>query len=273
MSNITKKEQYTYYDYTFSKNECSIINAHVSKSVDSIPEHDLLKRIGVSIIKALKTIGQSSKSDQDIQFITSGVFDYVLKHRMNLRIEEVILAIDLGSLGEYGEDVVYVSVKNVIKWLKEYAQQKINTFKVLTTQKEKYEHTEALNDSEIKQVEYWQNFPKNLNDEFMSYKVSGELTNIAWIFVKNLEEIGYTDFLDIDLETKKKMYQEEKENAIRRKREELSETYIVITPKLLAVEPLDKEIKKECKLRALKMWFDKIEFIDIEKIEQLIKQS
>lgn len=271
MNELAKKEQYTFYGYTFSKNECNIINAHVSKSVNNISEHDLMKLIGVAIIKALKTIGQSSKSDQDIQFITSGVYDYVLKQRMNIKIEEVILAIDLGSLGEYGEDVVYISVKNVIRWLKEYAQQKINTFKVLSTQKEKYERTEALTESERKQVEYWKEFPKNLNVEYINYKANNELSNVAWLYVKNLEEIGYVDFLDIDLDTKKKMYAEEKDNAIRRKREELGKTHIVITPKLLEVGNMDSEIKRECKLRALRMWFDKLEFIDIEKIESLIK--
>ena len=263
--------QFSIYGYNFQEGEYRIIKAIESKSLIGMNDMDLITLIGGLINSSIVALNHKPMDDKMYEKTVTMLFNNIKRNYINLRIEEIQLAVELGSMGEFGEDVVYVSAKNITGWLKAYTERKKKVFLALTTQKEKHNVTAALNESERKQLEYWQDFPKNLSKEFTIYKATGELSNIAWLYVKNLEEIGYVDFLDIDLETKKKMYAQEKENVIRRKREELKKTHKVITDKLLEVGDLDSEIKKECKLKALERWFGKIEFIDIEKIESLIK--
>lgn len=271
MSNLpSKQNQFVIHGYQFNENEYRVIKAIDSKSIIDIPEYDARKLIGVAIIKAARTAGQKNFSDGDITFIENGIFDYV-KKRKSIKIDEIILAIDLGSLGEYKDDVVYVSVKSCVKWIKTYLEQKINLFKTLTMQKEKEAIRTAENASNENQKKYWQNFPQMINEEFIYYKANKAFTNTAWLICKNLQEIGYTDFLNISSEEKKSIYKQIEQEVIKEESDQIKSHVLVFNEKMIKRETLETEIKKRCFNKCLMIWFDKIEFIDLEKVKNLIK--
>jgi len=259
------------HGYQFPENDFRIIKAAESKRLRYLSDVELLNLMIRSINKSILALNHKPMSNEDLSATASLMISSVKSNYLNVRVNEFEYAVELGAMGEFGEDVVFVSAKNVIRWLKKYAERKINVFKELTTQKEKEALTTSLNASNEKQEIYWKEFAKNLNEEFINYMVSGELSNVAWIYCKNLEEIGYKDFLEMDNVKKWEIYEEEKANAIRNKREELKKTHLIFSEKMIKSESLESEIIKQCRLRSLKIWFDSIDRIDIEKIENLIK--
>jgi hypothetical protein len=273
MTNLPSKEnQFKIHGYTFSGSEYSIIKAQEDVCIRNLTENVGKRKLSDAILNALVTLGHPKKEDQEMFLLVTKTYNHLLRNYPTIKVSEIELAIDMGSNGEYNNvgDVVFVSQTSVVSWIRRYHEAKKEVFKTLSAAKEKERLRELYNKDSEKERKYWSEFPKMVEDEFNYYKENGKLSEAGFRICKGLEKIGYKDFLKIEAESKRKMYKKEKSLAIAREKQRIEKTQIIVSQKDLNTKNLESEIILNCKENCLKLWFDTLDFIDNEKIKQLI---
>ena len=277
MSNLIKIEDTRIAGYSFTESQYKIIKAVESDSIKKAIPLDFRKVLSIAIIKAIAVLGHKSKETSEVLTMATDVYDYALRKYPHVKQEELLLSIQLGSFGEYGEDVVFMSAKNVIGWLKTYLNRKHSVFLSLTKAKENEALRIANNESSEKDRKFWTNFPWLVETEFDIYKSKGSLGVQKDLVVECLEKIGYKSsdgkFLSdvVSGEQKKVFMLEEKSKAIAREVEAKEKTMVVFSVKGVNEKGLEKEIMRNSKVRCLEFYFNSILEIDKEEIKQLIK--
>lgn len=271
MSNLpSKQDQFVHNGYKFSESDSKMILANKSDRIMNVPQLDARKVLTIAIRKGIQVLGHKEKSDSETLTIATDVYEYARKKFPNVKIQEIILSIELGSFREYDEGVAFISASNIIEWVREYGRRKINVFKTLAKAKEKEALKTSLNESEKKEKDYWDRFPQMVVDLFEYYKENGELDESGYRIVRGLEKIGYTPFLDIIPDAKRQIYAIERTKAIAKEKDRLEKTQVIVSMKSINVESLEVQIKDNCKQVCLKNWFESQEKIDLENIKKMI---
>ena len=253
------KDQFTISGYKFSESEFLVIKANNSQSVKTIENEKVSDLVTIAIIKAIRTAGQKNLPDTDIQFIANGVHTFAKRAKNTIRIEEILLAIDLGSSGEFTEKedaVIFVSVKNCIGWVKSYLKAKQKTILLLKTVQEKERLLIARKEREEKESEYWETFNDKVQKEFKYYKENNELSSGAWLIVRGLEKEGRAEFLNIPDEEKKELFKAEEKKEIGVEKEKISKNVVFFSEKMIKNDSLKNRIIESCKNELLKRWFE-----------------
>jgi len=316
MNNLPEKSTNLIHGYTFPENEAAMIRANPKENstavsvrtvtsdqikeilqsigvpLDKIPRYDATVQdvILVCIHTAIQRLGHNKKHSQDVKFTCDEIYKWVKSYKYSLSVQELILAIQLGSQGEYNEDVVYVSATNAIRWVKTYLNRREIVFKTLSVAKEK----EALTGSEIERkekfIDYWERFPAMVRDEFLFYNANGTTSESVARIITGLERIGFKSngkgFLSelIPVETKQEWKEEiEKRlkpepvtktittyNAETDKHEHTKHT---LEPQKIDVVLFGDEVIAECKRRALIHWFDGVVMVEVDVIKQLCDKA
>lgn len=89
--------------------------AHQNPRIKEVGKADMAAPIGVALTKAIMVMGSRVKVDFEIML--DEVLHDLKRNCTTFTVEEVCLAIDLGSKGYLGDEFVHVHTRAVIKWL------------------------------------------------------------------------------------------------------------------------------------------------------------
>lgn len=280
MNNLpSKKEQFNPVGYNWNESESNILIAdHNGLSIKKKSSHELKKTVIIAITNAINNC-QSPKTEDEISVLSTKVFNSIRSRFNTMKLEEFILAVELGSTGEYNtvDDIVYVSHANVLKWLKTYLNRKQKLILRYREEKEKEALKEANITSIEKEEKYWLEFPEKVREEFLYYKANGLLSDAGYRICRGLESIYYMSgqgkgFLGTVISPSEKniIRSEEQKKAITKEVERKQKTMVVFSAKSVKVETLETLIIQNCKERCLMKYFDIEESIDLEYVKSLI---
>lgn len=89
--------------------------AHQNPRIKEVGKSDMAKPIGIALTKAITVMGSQVK--EDFELMLDEVLHDLKRNCTTFTVEEVCLAIDLGSKGYLGDEFVHVHTRAVIKWL------------------------------------------------------------------------------------------------------------------------------------------------------------
>lgn len=89
--------------------------AHQNPRIKEVGKVDMAKPIGIALTKAITVMGSQVK--EDFELMLDEVLHDLKRNCTTFTVEEVCLAIDLGSKGYLGDEFVHVHTRAVIKWL------------------------------------------------------------------------------------------------------------------------------------------------------------
>lgn len=93
--------------------------ASYNPRIKELKKVDFVKTISQAITKAYMVMGSSPKDDYEM--IVEEIVNDLKANYTVFTIQEICLAIDLGSKGKLGDEFVHVCVKGVLKWIWLYA--------------------------------------------------------------------------------------------------------------------------------------------------------
>jgi hypothetical protein len=279
-----KKEQFKVSGYNFTETEFKIIQANQSVTVKRKPKLDMKQAISIAIRAGIQVMGHNEKSSNEMKFMIDTVYDYMCRSLPNTKSEELILAIELGSIGEYDNDVVYMSVKSIIKWIKTYLNRKINTIQTLSLAKEKEALKIAESNKAEKRKDYWKRFPEMVDTEFQYWRANNELSESADRICECLNEIGYLstkkngflgDVVDVDLKKVWKKDVEEKEKYRLGKYDVIrtGPMPLIVYHDEITIDGFAKKVINTCMKMALEYWFKTVDAIDKDGIKVKIEEN
>lgn len=89
--------------------------AYQHPKIKEVSKSDMAKPIGIALTKAYFNMGSSAKDD--FELLLDEVLHELKKNFTTFSVEDICLAIDLGSKGKLGDEFVHVHVKAVLKWI------------------------------------------------------------------------------------------------------------------------------------------------------------
>jgi len=89
--------------------------AYYNPKIKELKKVDFVKSISQSITKAYMVMGSSPKDD--FEMIVGEIVNDLKANYTVFTVQEICLAIDLGSKGKLGDEFVHVCVKGVLKWI------------------------------------------------------------------------------------------------------------------------------------------------------------
>jgi len=274
----SKKDQFTLHGYIFSPQEFGVIQASESLPLKEMSQEDTYDILMLSAVTAVRNAGQKPLPDNEITFIVNGLSKWILNQKESIRVDEIIIALDLGSKGEYGEDVVFVSVRTCISWVRTYMSNK-NKVMLQLMEAEERESVQAENEAaEKKTEEYERKFPGYVQGAFVYYKLTGKLPISAYIVCKGLDKLKYknngkgflSEFVTIDDKLKIKdiaTTQLRKEKKLIR----YSKFEMVIKEAAFNYR-YDGVIIRRCKELALMQYFDSLDIFDMTELKAIVTE-
>lgn len=190
---IVKAEHYA---PTLRDSERAIVEAHRSKALCLMETSEIAKTI-LSPFKELYLITGHKPPSVEDSVATIKILAHKLKKTYpNTKINEVTGAMRSGAYGDFGDEVVYVSPKSIIKWVADYNAKK---HEALRKQKE-FEKGEAekmeLEKRREKSRKYYQDFPEVVAGLWQSFTDDGEVPELAWLYYTILDKIGMIEMSD-----------------------------------------------------------------------------
>lgn len=281
MNNLpSKQDQFNPVGYNWNESESNVLIAdHNGLSIKKKSAHELKKAVIIAITNAINNC-QAPKTEDEIKVLSTKVFNSIKSRFSTMKLEEFVLAVELGSTGEYTEpnEIVYVSHRNVLAWLKTYLNRKQKLVIRYRQESDKQSLKTAQKTSIEKEKDYWHEFPEKVVIEFSYFKENGKLSEAGYRICRGLESIGFMSngkngFLGdvITAEQKRIIQQEEEKKAIAKEVEIKQKTMVVFSAKAVKVEKLKALVIQKSKERCLMLYFEGRETIDSEHIKNLIK--
>jgi hypothetical protein len=293
MANLPSKEdQFKIDGYNWGETRFNMINADLQGNpIRRLSEGNVKQRLIDLMLNAIQNC-QNPKSKAETDLLVDKFYKALKSRYMTLKIEEVELAVNLGSVGEYNEpgDVVYVNLKNVTDWIRTYLNRKQKLVMKRKEVKEKQEQIEDHDEGKRKFIDYWERFPSMVRDEFLFYCANGKTSESVARIITGLERIGFKSngkgFLSeiIPVETKQEWKEEiEKRlkpqpitktittyNAETKKDEHTKHT---LEPQKIDAVLFGDEVIAECKRRAIIHWFESTVMVEMDVIKQLCDRA
>ena len=266
MSNLPSiKDQFIISGYKFSEKEFNVIKASESTTLNNVNEKDLKTTLLASIMNAGRTAGQSKLTEDDLMFCAKGVYDFVRRGGVMVRYDEILLAIQIGSEGGYNDEVVFICVKNCIRWIKTYLAEKNKTMLLLQKAKEREGLLESEDKHETNLKEYAERLPERIQENFNHFKATNEMHENSERLCRELEIKGCDGFLSVSDEDKIELFKQVKPIVIEKARNEAHENKVKFVIELIKGEGLHEKIVNACKVELLKNHY--IINLDSDKIE------
>ncbi len=210
MSNITKI--YPVCE-TLSPIESQAVLANRQPKIKEIASVNLVDPIEKALSKAIVVMGSTAKID--FKAMHTEIISELKNNFTVFSVEEVCIAIDMGSKGKLGDDFVHVHTRAVLKWIWLYAdlvrrealhKQSKSEEKIEKeiTQKQRLEKIESFN-NEILQVynSYCENF------EMPELSTGLKATYCRHLYSKNIVELSAEQEAEIFAKAKKEVPAEE----------------------------------------------------------------
>lgn len=180
----------------------------LNPDAEDFGKKELVRVLKTSIQEAILVIGQKQFSSEDIITTSLEVAGYIFDNLSRVRLDEVKIAIKQGSFGDYKaeNDIVYMSAKNVISWLKSYLSEKHKAIKKFQDQNTKMtEEIRAKEDSIKAQAKFIEDLPDLIEQDRILYHENGFSQWISWLYYDKLDKL---DIINISPEDKHKFYKE-----------------------------------------------------------------
>jgi hypothetical protein len=183
MSDIVVNNHYK-IDPKLNEAELAIVEASIDiEIVKNVSKNKLAKRIKDSIKNSLAALGNKSITEEDQLIMLNQLVPYLQMRNQYDRLKEIELAIQLGSCGEFKKDgeVLYLSVANVISWIKSYKLVKAETMKkqFLFEEKQKAKEQEEKK-SKMAKYEFYRDLGLNVS------KATRETCKIGFVYFEKL---------------------------------------------------------------------------------------
>jgi len=198
------------------------------------------------IASAYAILGQNIDDSQIL--MTCKIFSEEIKrYHSNLTITEIGIAIDQGA--KHSDDN-YISVKNLLKWVKTYTE--TTRQKALIAHKEQTEKEEEGKKEEMNKQEN-ESFMIGIEKLYQDYLNGYDLENEN-VFIKAVSyaRIEKEEVFTVSTQLKKEMYQKEFEKLPQPERGQL--------------DLRDNECKVNCRAKCLKIAFEFLEFNEFKKV-------
>lgn len=157
---------------SFSQIQNEVLSAYYKPKIKGLKKSEFSKTISKAVTKAYMVMGHTPKDDFEI--IVEEIVRDLKANYTTFTVEEVCIAIDLGSKGKLGDEYVHVCVRGVLKWIWIYYDifrrdtlQKQELYeKKLDKEMEESKHKEYLKELDVKILLTYSGFPesfKNIN--------------------------------------------------------------------------------------------------------------
>jgi len=292
MENLPSKEdQFKIDRYNWGETRFNMLKADQGNPIRKMSEGNVKQRL-ISLISNAINNCQSPKTEDEIDILVDKIYKSLRSRYKTMKVEEVELAVNLGSVGEYNEpgDVVYVNLKNVTDWIRTYLNLKQKLVMKRKEVKEKQAQIESHDDGKVKFIDYWERFPAMVRDEFLYYNAFDKTSESVDRIITGLERIGFKSngkgFLSelIPVETKQ-IWKEEIEKRLKpepvtkiittynAETEKQEHTKHTLEPQKIDEVLFGDQVIAECKRRALIYWFDAVVMVEMDVIKQLCDKA
>lgn len=254
----------------------AIVLAQGSQLIGDMNTLQISSELVASIQEALYILQHKNKSDEDLGAIALQVGNKLKDGRTtkkqfaifkSLRIDEIKIAIRRGAFGDYKDEensneVLHVSARNIISWIKSYEQTRREAIgeqiKYQEKMKTEVEQAEGLE----KQKQWMLQLHQKIEHELSLYRVD-KFSKMAWLYFRSLEKIKLVTFtkkrkLEIFKEAVKDV-----ENEIKSKKRSILQ---------VGKESIEKQAVNVARVKALHAWFKMMES-QKENIIDLTKQK
>lgn len=153
--------------------EKNALTAYYQLKIKEVTKLSMVQPLSEAITKAFIVMGSTPKDD--FQLIVEEVLNELKTSFSTFTIQEVCIAIDLGSKGKLGDEFVHVHIKAILKWIWLYNEkirrEAIHKQKEYEEKTEKqlqeFEHKEKIRMFEATIIGRYNGFPESLiNDNY-----------------------------------------------------------------------------------------------------------
>jgi hypothetical protein len=214
MSNIIKIDELS---PALSESEKKVVLAEQSERIRNVEPVDLANELINYLNEAYVILGHSKKvTDQEVTVMAKLIIDKLQEKYPNYRSSEIWNAIRNGAFGEYDDEVVYISARNVIRWCVKYQSNKSEA--LLKQMKHKARLTEAQKEAQRKEKrkEYWEGLANEVEKDFNLLQENKPLGVNAWLYYTSLDELG---LIDVPTEEKKELFEKTFEDLKQKSKE------------------------------------------------------
>jgi len=244
---------------TLSRDERITVSASGSKMIIEMNEDIFFDQLINAINQALVITGQKKLNDTDIAMMSKLVGDELLNKYPKYKIEEIFHAVKNGAFGEYDQDVIYVSPKNVLRWCVKYQAKKYETLMKQQKHEEKLRDKSKQDRHNDLNQKYFMMLHEKVYQDFDSVHNGRALSSAAEVYFNSLQRIGV-------IEISKK----EKQNKFRDIRFK-----IIAAARLKAEKFIDTDIDHQTSTACREFFYEKflMSVMDWEILEGLIKEK
>ena len=182
MSNIVTKDHYKIAP-CLNSTETQIVKAHNTSVIATYSNKDLAIELKNALGQAMFAMGSKNLTAEDVLMLVKQLTEYLQMRNSREKLGDVLMAIKLGSYGEFKKDgeVLYLSVANVISWIKSYKLVKAETMKKQFAYDEKQKaKEEEQKKNKMANYEFYRDLGLNVS------KATRETCKIGFVYFEKL---------------------------------------------------------------------------------------